>query len=80
MVTICVWYGNPDAPEILLSSLLPDLFSDPEETLRYICHPRGGEACLVRSDGVVEWVPRGRILAMYAWKSDGGPPPSPHLS
>ena len=54
MVMICVWFGDPDAPEVLITPLLPELFRDPGDTLRYIRHPRGGEACLVRSDGIVE--------------------------
>ena len=80
MVTICIWYGDPEAPEFLFTSLLPELFTDPEETVRYIRHPRGGEACLVRSDGLVEWVPRHSVLAMYAWASEAGPAPCPHLN
>ena len=48
MVTICVWCGDPAAPELLVTPLLPEMFKDPEETLRYVGHPRGGEACLIR--------------------------------
>ena len=77
MVMIYVWFGNPDAPEVLITPLLPELFRDPGDTLRYIRHPRGGEACLVRSDGIVEWVPRRQVLGMYAWVSEAGPPDRP---
>ena len=80
MVTICVWYGDPVGPEFLLTSLLPELFTDPEETVRYIRHPRSREACLVRSDGIVECVPRHAVLAMYAWVSEAGPATWPHLN
>ena len=80
MVTICVWYGDPEAPELLITPLLPQLFKDPEETLRYIRHPRGGEACLVRSDGIVEWVPRAAVLRMHAWVNSAGPSSCPHLN
>ena len=80
MVTICVWFGDPEAPELLITPLLPELFSDPEETLRYIRHPRGGEACLVRWDGIVEWVPRHAVLHVYAWIDRAGPPFYPHLN
>ena len=80
MVTICVWYGDPETPELLITPLLPQLFKDPDETLRYIRHPRGGEACLVRYDGIVEWVPRAAVLGMFAWKSELGPPFYPEMN
>ena len=77
MVTICVWYGDPDAAELLITHLLPEMFKDPEETLRYVGHPRGGETCLVRSDGPVEWMPRSAVLGTYAWVDRAGPASSP---
>ena len=80
MVTICVVFGDPEAPEMLVATLLPELFRDPEETPRYIRHPRGGEACLVRLAGIVEWVPRHAVLSMYAWVNRAGPPSCPHLN
>lgn len=77
---ILVRYGDPEDPESLLSALLPQLYSGAEETLHYVLHPRGGHACLVRYDGIVEWVPRGSVLSIYVWVERTGPPIHPRLN
>ena len=80
MVMVCVVFGDPERPAVLVATLLPELFTDPEQTLRYVRHARGGEACLVRSDGIVEWVPRHAVLSACAWVTRAVPPACPDLN